>query len=100
VETLHGRLGSSLLQGIDDPLFKRAPVVEGFYPEEVDQGEEFLDLVLTAVKVSNAGTPNSMETDIGVPVRHQRWLPSSSKQAFALLVNLFLIVCASSNEGC
>jgi len=54
VEALHGCFDSSLLQRIDDPLFKHAPVVEGFYPEEVDQGEEFLDLVLTTANVRNA----------------------------------------------
>lgn len=36
---------------------------------------------------------------MGVPVRHQRLLALSSKQAFAFLVDLFLIVCASSKRG-
>ena len=42
-------------------MFEHAPVVEGFDPEEMDQGEEFLNLVLAAVEISNVGTPDPMQ---------------------------------------
>lgn len=61
METLHGCLGPSLLQGISDLLFELAPVIEGFDPEEVNQGEKLLNLVLTAFEISNVGTPNSIQ---------------------------------------
>ena len=96
METFHGCLGSPFLQRINDPLFEGAPIIEGFDPEEVDQGEKFLDLVLAGAKSVTREMLVRCGTHIGVPVRHQRWLPPSSKHAFALLVVRFLIVCASS----
>jgi hypothetical protein len=61
METLHGSLGAALLQGINNLLFEDTPVVEGFNPEEVDQREEFFDLVLTAAEISNMGTLSSIQ---------------------------------------
>ena len=60
VETFHGSLGSSFFQGINDPLFKNTPIVEGFDPKEVDQREKFLDLVLTATGISKVRTYGSL----------------------------------------
>jgi hypothetical protein len=98
MEAFHRGLGSSFLQWIDNPWFEDSPVVKGPDPEEVHQREKLLDLVLTAARISNLRDRVEHRTRIGVPVRHQRWLPSSSKQAFALLVDRFLIVCASSKK--
>jgi hypothetical protein len=55
VETLHGGLASPFLQWVNDPLLEDTPVIERFDPKEVDQGEKFLDFVLTAAKISNLG---------------------------------------------
>ena len=61
METLHGSLGTPLFQGIDNLLFEDTPVVEGSNPKEVDQREEFFDLVLTATEISNVGTSSSIQ---------------------------------------
>ena len=60
METLHGCLGSPFLQRINDPLFEDTPVVEGSDPKEVDQGEKFLDFVLTAAEINNLGEVGSV----------------------------------------
>ena len=57
METFHGRLGLSLLQGINDPQFEDTPVVKGPDPEKVNQREELFDLILTTAKLSNLGSP-------------------------------------------
>ena len=98
VKTLHRCLSSPFLQRINDPFLEDTPIVEGFDPKEVNQGKKFFDFVLTVTEISNLEQLIRYMTYIGVPVRHQRWLPSSAKQAFALLVDRFLIVCASSVE--
>ena len=60
METFHGCLGSPFLQRVNDPLFEGAPIIEGFDPEEVDQREKFLDLVLTATGISKVRTYGSL----------------------------------------
>lgn len=61
METFHGCLGSPFLQRVNDPLFEGAPIIEGFDPEEVDQREKFLDLVLTAAKISDSRKVGSIQ---------------------------------------
>ena len=61
METFHGCLGSPFLQWVNDPLFEDAPIIEGFNPEEVDQGEKFLDLVLAAAKISDSREVGSIQ---------------------------------------
>lgn len=61
MKTLHRSLGTPLLQGIDNLLFEDTPVVEGFNPKEVDQREEFFDLILTVTEISNVGTLSSIK---------------------------------------
>lgn len=61
VETFHGCLGSPFLQWVNDPLFEDTPIIEGFNPEEVDQGEKFLDLVLSVAKISDSREVSSIQ---------------------------------------
>lgn len=55
MKTLHRSLGSPFLQRINDPFLEDTPIVEGFDPKEVDQGEKFFDFVLTATEINNFG---------------------------------------------
>lgn len=60
METFHRSLGTTFLQGVDNPQFEDAPVVEGPNPEKVNQREEFFDLVLAVGKLSGLSTPDVM----------------------------------------
>jgi hypothetical protein len=61
MQAFHGSLGTSLLQGIDDPRFENTPVVEGPDPEKIDERIEFFDLVLAMAKLSDFGTQNETQ---------------------------------------
>jgi len=60
VKTLHRCLGSPFLQRINDPFLEDTPIVEGFDPKEVNQGEKFFNFVLTATEISNFGAADSV----------------------------------------
>ena len=61
METLHRSLDSPFLQRINDPFLEDTPIVEGFDPKEVNQGEKFFDLVLAATEISNFGEAGSIQ---------------------------------------
>ena len=56
MKTLHRRLGSPLLQGVDNPLLESPPIVEWFDSKKMNQGEKLLNLVLAATGVNNLRT--------------------------------------------
>ena len=52
---------NGLRQQIDNPFFEDTPVIEGSDPKEVDQGEKFLDFILTVAGVSNLGETDPIQ---------------------------------------
>ena len=90
METLHGSLGSTFLQGINDPLLEDTPVVEGLNPEEVHQREKFFDLVLTVAEISNAVKPSSIEDLHGSTGKAPAVVALEFKASFRTLSQLIL----------
>lgn len=82
METLHGSFGSSFLQWINDLLFEGTPVIEGFDPEEVNQREELLNLILAVAEISNLGRARSIQ------VLHRSACKAPTVSAFELETSL------------